>query len=50
MDAVTIRNEILRWVAAIAGCLALAVVIYLGAVFSVYLLGWIVQLIGIIFT
>jgi hypothetical protein len=50
MDAVTIRNETIRWVASLVACFVIAIVLYLGAAFSVYLLGWIVELIGIIFT
>ena len=50
MNAAVARNEVLRWIAAIVAVFVIAVVLYLGAVFSVYLLGWIVELIGIIFT
>jgi hypothetical protein len=49
MNAITVRNEIIKWVGAVVACFVIGIVLYLGAVFSMYLLGWIVELLGIIF-
>jgi len=49
MNAITARNEIIKWVGAVVAVFAIGIVLYLGAVFSMYLLGWIVELFGIIF-
>ena len=46
---VAARNTAIKWVAAIIGVPILALLIYLGAVLQVYILGFVVQLIGIIF-
>ncbi|MEW6582042.1 MAG: hypothetical protein AB1416_04700 [Actinomycetota bacterium] len=50
MNAITVRNEIIKWVVALVACFAIAIALYLGAAVQVYLLGWIIELIGIIFT
>jgi hypothetical protein len=42
-------NTAAKWVGAAVAVFLIAIVLYLGAVFSVYLLAWIVDLIGIIF-
>jgi hypothetical protein len=42
-------NVAVKWVGSAAAIFVICVAIYLGAVFSVYLIGWIVELIGIIF-
>lgn len=38
-----------KWVGAAVFVLVAAIVIYLGAVFSVYLIAWVIDLIGTIF-
>jgi len=38
-----------KWVGSAGAVLLIAVGLYLGAVLSVYLLGWVIELIGIIF-
>ena len=38
-----------KWLGAIVAVVAIAIVLYLGAVFGVYVLAWIVDLIGVIF-
>jgi hypothetical protein len=38
-----------KWIGAIVIIIILSIVIYLGAVLSVYILAWILDLIGIIF-
>ncbi len=38
-----------KWVAAVVVIVAVSIVLYLGAVLSVYVLAWILDLIGIIF-
>jgi hypothetical protein len=38
-----------KWFLALVAIIALAFIIYLGAVLSVYILAWILDLIGIIF-
>ena len=38
-----------KWVGAVVAIIVLAIIIYLGAVLSVYILAWILDLIGIIF-
>ena len=38
-----------KWVGAAIAIVVIAIVIYLGAVLSVYILAWILDLIGIIF-
>jgi hypothetical protein len=42
-------NLAVKWVGSAVAIFVIAVGLYLGAVFSVYLIGWIVELIGIIF-
>ena len=42
-------KESAKWVAGAIAVFVLAIGIYLAAVLQVYILGWIVQLIGIIF-
>ncbi|MDX6555769.1 MAG: hypothetical protein QOD86_1964 [Miltoncostaeaceae bacterium] len=44
-----LRNTTIKWVAAIVGVPVLALVIYLGAVLQVYILAFVVSLIGKIF-
>jgi hypothetical protein len=44
-----IRNTAIKWVAAIIGVPVLALVIYLGAVLQVYILAFVVDVIGLIF-
>jgi hypothetical protein len=39
-----------KWVGAFVGTIILALVIYLGAVLQVYILAWIIEIIGRIFT
>jgi hypothetical protein len=39
-----------KWVAAFVGTIALALAIYLGAVLQVYLLAWVIEIIGRVFT
>ena len=46
---VAARNTAIKWAAAIIGTPVLAVVIYLGAVIQVYVLAFVVSLIGKIF-
>lgn len=38
-----------KWVAAFVGTIVLALVIYLGAVVQVYIIAWVVELIGRLF-
>jgi hypothetical protein len=38
-----------KWLGALVAIIVLAIVIYLGAVLSVYVIAWILDLIGIIF-
>ena len=45
---VAARNTAIKWAAAIIGVPILALLIYLGAVLQVYILGFVVQLIGTI--
>lgn len=49
MNAIIARNEVIKWVASFVACFVIGIVIYLGAVFSMYLLGWVVELFGMIF-
>lgn len=49
MNAITARNEILKWIGAFVAVIVIGVVLYLGAVLHMYILGWIVGLIGWIF-
>jgi hypothetical protein len=49
MNAITARNEILKWVGAFVACIVIGIVIYLGAVLHMYILGWVVGLFGWIF-
>ena len=42
-------NLAVKWVGSAVAIFLICVGLYLGAVFSVYLIGWIVELIGIIF-
>lgn len=42
-------NVTAKWVGGAIAVPVLAIVIYLAAVFQVYILAWIVQLIGVIF-
>jgi uncharacterized membrane protein YGL010W len=42
-------NVAVKWVGAAIAVPVIALVLYLGAVFSVYVIAWIVQLIGVIF-
>jgi hypothetical protein len=42
-------NLAVKWVGSIVVVPVIALAIYLGAVFQVYLIGWIVQLIGFLF-
>lgn len=42
-------NVPIKWAAAIIGVPLLAVLIYLGAVLQVYVLAWVVAVIGLIF-
>lgn len=49
MNAVMVRNEVFKWLGALVACFVIAIVLYLGAALSVYLLGWIIELIGTIF-
>lgn len=49
MNAITARNEVIKWVASFVACFVIGIVIYFGAVFSMYLLGWVVELFGMIF-
>jgi hypothetical protein len=38
-----------KWVGAVIVVLAIAAILYLGAVLSVYVIAWVIDLIGIIF-
>ena len=38
-----------KWIGAVFAIIVISIVIYLGAVLSVYILAWILDLIGIIF-
>jgi hypothetical protein len=38
-----------KWVGAAVAVVAIAIILYLGAVLSVYVLAWVIELIGIIF-
>lgn len=42
-------NVAAKWVGGIVAVPVIALVLYLGAVFNVYIIAWIVQLIGVIF-
>jgi len=42
-------NVAAKWVGGAVAVPLIAIVLYLGAVFQVYLIAWIVELIGIIF-
>lgn len=42
-------NDAAKWVGGAVAVPVLAILIYLGAVLQVYILAWIVELIGIIF-
>jgi hypothetical protein len=42
-------NPAVKWFGSIVAVPLIALVIYLAAVFQVYLIGWVVQLIGTIF-
>jgi uncharacterized membrane protein YGL010W len=38
-----------KWIGAVIAVVVISAILYLGAVLSVYLIGWIIELIGIIF-
>jgi hypothetical protein len=38
-----------KWIGAVIVVLAVSAILYFGAVLSIYILGWILELIGIIF-
>jgi hypothetical protein len=38
-----------KWVGGLVAVVLISIVLYLGAVLSVYILGWVLELIGIIF-
>ncbi len=42
-------NVAVKWVGSAVAVVAIAIGLYLGAVFQVYLIAWIVELIGTIF-
>ena len=42
-------NVAVKWVGSIVAVPLIALALYLGAVFQVYLIGWIVQFIGFLF-
>jgi len=42
-------NPAIKWAGSAVAVVVIAIALYLGAVLSVYVLGWILELIGIIF-